>query len=112
MSFAPIRFLTLLLAAWLLASCGGGTSQVVAYQPPRVLAFGDELSAFTSDGRKWAVNALTAGTQNRDCTLLPLWIQVVAGLWNYGFEQCPLPTGQQQAFTRAAPGARAADVVR
>ena len=42
-------------ACLLLASCGGGTSQIQAFNPPRLTAFGDEASAFTPDGRRYLV---------------------------------------------------------
>lgn len=109
---ALARTAAALLAAALLASCGGGTSQITPFNPPRVLAFGDELSAFTSDGRKYAVNGLASDGATRDCTLLPLWIQDVAALYGFGFAQCPVGTGEQKGISRAAAGARAADVVR
>ena len=32
-----------------LASCGGGTSQVEAFVPLRLITFGDETSAFTAE---------------------------------------------------------------
>jgi hypothetical protein len=115
----PARMLSLLaparrlaasaLGALLLASCGGGT-QIEPFEPTRVIAFGDELSAFTADGRKYAVNGLTTDN-TRDCKLLPLWIQVVASSYGYGFAECPVGEGEQKAVTRAAPGARAAELV-
>ncbi|MEN9418641.1 MAG: hypothetical protein RI988_2261, partial [Pseudomonadota bacterium] len=61
MSSSRFRLTAWLLAgaAVLLASCGGGTSQIQAFQPPRLVAFGDEASALGANGRKYAVNALT-----------------------------------------------------
>ena len=106
------------LTAWLLAgapvllaSCGGGTSQIQAFQPPRLVAFGDEASALGTNGRKYAVNALAADGQALDCNALPLWIQDVANAFNFGYAQCPLSGAENKAMTRAAPGARVADVV-
>ncbi|MGI9153921.1 MAG: hypothetical protein ACR2IY_08615, partial [Rubrivivax sp.] len=55
-----------------LASCGGGTSQVETFAPLRLITLGDEMSAFTADGRKYAVNALAADGTTPDCKTLPL----------------------------------------
>lgn len=97
------------LMAALLASCGGGTSQIEPFKAGRLIAFGDELSAFTADGRNFSVNGLDTA-QAPDCNALPIWIQVVAKVYNFGFSQCPLPGGQALAITRAAPGAGSADL--
>jgi phospholipase/lecithinase/hemolysin len=40
-----------------------------------------------------------------------VWVQVVASTYGYGFPECPVGTGDQKAFSRAAAGARVADVV-
>jgi outer membrane lipase/esterase len=107
-------FATVLVAAsaWLLQSCGGGTSQIEAFKPSRVIAFGDETSAITADGRKYAVNGFAADGSTRDCTTLPLWTQVVARAYEYGFPECPVGTGTQAGLSRAAVGARAAELVQ
>ncbi|MEN9416823.1 MAG: hypothetical protein RI988_443, partial [Pseudomonadota bacterium] len=76
-----------------------------------LVAFGDEASALGTNGRKYAVNALAADGQALDCNALPLWIQDVAKAFNFGYAQCPLSGGESKAVTRAAPGARVADVV-
>jgi phospholipase/lecithinase/hemolysin len=97
------------VATLVLASCGGG-NQIDPFEPTRVIAFGDDLSTFTADGRKYAINGLTTDGQ-RDCTLMPLWVQVVASLYGYGFDQCPVGSGAQKAFSYAAAGARVQEVV-
>ena len=93
------------------AACGGGTTQVEPFKPDRYVAFGDELSAFEPDGRKYNVNAFNSASTAYDCKLNPLWIQTVASLYDFGFAQCPTTAGNQTAVSRATPGARAADLV-
>lgn len=93
----------------LLAACGGGSSQVEAFLPDRVIAFGDEHSVFTSDGRKHTVNALkTDGSGAVDCDVHPLWIQTVASVYGYRFSQCPGTLTEFKAVTRAVAGATVA----
>jgi phospholipase/lecithinase/hemolysin len=96
--------------AWSLASCGGGTSQVEAFAPLRLITFGDEMSAFAADGRKYAVNGFAADGSTPDCTALPIWTQVVASTYTFGFAECPVGTGDQKGIARAKPGARVADL--
>ena len=92
------------------ASCGGGTSQVEAFVPLRLITFGDEMSAFTADGKKYAVNGFAAGGTTPDCKALPIWTQVVANVYAFGFPECPVDAGEQKARSRAAAGARTADL--
>jgi phospholipase/lecithinase/hemolysin len=96
--------------ACLLVACGGGTSQVESFTPSRLIAFGDEASAFEADGRKHAVNGLASGTTNRDCLALPIWTQVVANGYGFGFAECPVGSGTQKAVSRAAAGATVASI--
>lgn len=107
---SPLRLAACLAALIsLLTACGGGTSQLEAFVPGRVIAFGDEHSAFTAAGRKYSVNALaTDGTI--DCETNPLWIQTVATVWGYKYAQCQGTATEVKAFTRAAVGATVADV--
>lgn len=95
-------------AGVLLAACGGGTSQVDPFVPDRYIAFGDELSAFTSDGRKWSINAYNSAGTAFDCTLHPLWIQSVAEIHDMKFAQCPAGTADAKAETVAVDGATVA----
>lgn len=92
------------------ASCGGGTSQVETFVPLRLITFGDEMSAFTADGKNYAVNGFATGTSTPDCKVLPIWTQVVANAYAFGFPECPVDTGEQKARSRATAGARAADL--
>lgn len=95
----------------LLGACGGGTSSIEAFIPDRVIAFGDDLSALTATGRKYAVNALkTDGTGAVDCEANPLWIQTVAGIYGYRYAECLGTATEAKAKTWAAAGATVADV--
>jgi outer membrane lipase/esterase len=100
------------LGAALLASCGGSTSQLEPFVAGRVLAFGDEASVITSEGRLYSVNGVNTTTGAIDCTLSPIWIQVVASYYGFVFEQCntTTPPSTPRAFTRATVGAQVEDV--
>jgi outer membrane lipase/esterase len=106
------------LASGWLAACGGGT-QVTAFAPKRVIAFGDETSVIddfngNANGRKFTVNATVSATdQTLACKLDPLWTQVLANAYSIVFPQCnpapnavAAPTGR----IRAAAGAKVADI--
>jgi hypothetical protein len=99
-----IRFAAALAAAVVLASCGGGTSQVDPFSPARYIALGDDLSAFEGDGRKYAVNGVDTTTNAIDCELQPLWIQDLASIYGFGFPECPVGDGEQRALSRAKAG--------
>lgn len=85
------RFLRLAAAAalglGLLAGCGGSTSTVDAFVPGRVLVFGDDLSALTSDGRKYTVNSLDEN-EVLQCLASPLWVQTLATHYGMVFAEC------------------------
>lgn len=96
-------------AAALLASCGGGTSQVDPFAPTRYIALGDESSVIESDGRKYGVNALNAAGTAIDCTVYPIWTQTVASAFGFHFSECPgTATTAAQAESWATVGADAA----
>jgi outer membrane lipase/esterase len=113
------RWAAALAGGVLLASCGGGT-QIVAFVPNRVLAFGDELSTIEPDGRKYSINSYkqvtlpdgTIGddpTGTLDCTRYPIWVQNVATSFGLVFDRCmgaaTVATGQ----ILARAGAKVAD---
>lgn len=105
------RPLLALLAAALLAACGGGTSQIDAFVAERVVAFGDETSALTSDGRKYGVNVLKEDG-SIDCAAQPIWVQSVAAIYGFVFAECnPQAVAVPQAVMRAEAGARVDDLV-
>jgi hypothetical protein len=98
----------------LLASCGGG-DPIVAFEPTRVLAFGDENSLITPDGRKYTINSLATaddGTKTIDCKLGAIWLQRLASKFGLVFPECN-PDGVVDPRSRiyAAVGAKAVDLV-
>ncbi|MEO5697817.1 MAG: SGNH/GDSL hydrolase family protein [Burkholderiaceae bacterium] len=98
-----------LAAALLLASCGGGSSEV--FNATRVIAFGDELSVINADGSKYGVNALaTDSATTLDCALNPIWIQEVASSYGLAFPECPGTAVDPVGRIRAANGATVADL--
>lgn len=99
--------LACLTALVLLTSCGGGTSQIEPFKPSRLLAFGDEASVITSQGLKYSINEFGTDGVTLDCKLSPVWVQILASIYGYGFEQCPVGTGEQKAKSWAQVGARA-----
>ena len=112
-----VRIGAALLAATLLASCGGGT-QVERFVPRRLLSFGDESSVLTTTGNKFSVNAVVYDTTTNpatpttalDCGTNPIWIQMVAGTFGLVFSQCSTTGSAPTAFTFAAAQAGVNDV--
>lgn len=97
-------------AALVLAACGGGTSAINDFVAARVIAFGDELSVLTADGRKYGVNQLDEDDAV-DCATQPIWVQTVAAVYELVFAECnPEDVDETNALMRAAPGARVADL--
>lgn len=100
-----------LLVAAALAACGGGTSQIDPFAPTRILAFGDESSTLTSDGKKYSINGVVDATGAFDCKLNPIWVQTVATAFGLVFPQCnPDNKSPTQGVMYAAPGAKVADL--
>ncbi len=105
------RWVAIVLAAGLgLAACGGGTSQYDPFVPGRLLVFGDEYSALTTNGRNYSVNGL-ATDGNIDCAASPIWVQSLARLYGFTFAECnttsePTPKARMLALA----GAKVADV--
>jgi hypothetical protein len=99
-----------LAGAVLLASCGGGTSQVEPFVPARLVVFGDEMSLVAAGGVKYTVNALKAAPDTGfDCSANPVWTQVVASGYGFSFDSCPVAgTDSQKGVMRAVAGATAA----
>ena len=71
-----------------LASCGGGTYQVTAFAPVRMLSFGDERSHLEGlQGLKYSING-TNTSQQIDCTVAPIWNQALANSYGLVFANC------------------------
>jgi phospholipase/lecithinase/hemolysin len=112
------RWAAALAGGVLLASCGGGT-QIVAFVPTRILAFGDELSTIEADGRKYSINAFkitdpattppTESTTELDCTRYPIWVQTVAASFGLAFDHCLGAATAATGQILAAAGAKVAD---
>ena len=101
--------LCVVCAVWL-AACGGGTSQFETFAPTRVIAFGDESSLLTADGRKYSVNALST-TDVVDCATQPIWEQTLATFYSFVFAECnPTASLTTQAVMRAKAGAKVDDL--
>lgn len=94
----------------LLASCGGETSQLEAFVPKRYFALGDETSLLTPSGRNFSVNGVDAsGTV--DCAQQPIWVQQVAAVYGFGFEQCAGNSSfDARGYILATQGAKVEDV--
>ena len=103
----------LLLTAALLAACGGGTEQVAKFKPNRLFVFGDDNSVIENDGSndgfRYTVNDRSLATAGK-CLVLPIFVQSVALHYGFVFEQCNPLAVTPQAFVRAAPLAKVADV--
>lgn len=101
------------LVAGLFAACGGGTSQIEAFQPARLIILGDEHSVIVDDGaangRKYSINGLDATTRVRDCLLLPNWAQSLATVYGFVFAECNKAAAAPKAFMRAKVGATVED---
>lgn len=100
------------LAAGLLAACGGGSSQIEAFLPDRLIVLGDDTSVLVNDGtnngKKYGVNGLDE-TNARDCLLLPTWTQSLASFYGFVFAECNKNGDTPKAFMRARVGAKVDD---
>ena len=97
--------LTAVVGISLLAGCGGGTSQVEAFVPDRILTFGDELSLLTAEGKKYGTNFVD-DTNVLKCNSSPIWIQTLAARYGMVYSQCnPDNVATAKARTLAVNGA-------
>jgi phospholipase/lecithinase/hemolysin len=74
-----------------LASCGGGTYQVTAFVPARILTFGDESSRLEgAQGLKYSINGISTSTLQIDCSQAPIWTQALANSYGLVYADCNL----------------------
>jgi len=101
-----------LAAVAALASCGGGTYQVTAFTPARILTFGDESNLLVgTQGLKYSINGVSPDTDAIDCSLLPLWDQVLATSYSLDYANCNSQgLAQPGAFMFATVGATVSDL--
>jgi len=96
-----------------LASCGGGTYQVTAFAPARMLSFGDESSRLEgSQGLKYSINQISSTTLAVDCTQSPIWNQALATNYGLVFANCnPNASNDLNAIDLTTVGGTVDDVV-
>jgi lysophospholipase L1-like esterase len=101
-----------------LAGCGGNSSRSEAYVPDRMVTFGDELSTITTtgapssqNGLKYSINAIASSGTTTDCSLAPVWPQVVAQYLGMVYAECNPSNVTPTAFMRASAGETVATVV-
>lgn len=92
-----------------LSSCGGGTGQIEPFRPNRIVILGDENAGLTTDGKRYAINALDANAAI-DCNQLPLWTQSLVSAFGMTLDRCNPGGGEARGTTRAAPAAKAGDL--
>ena len=117
------------LAVMLLASCGGGT-QIEAFSPRRVIAFGDESSLIEVDpthpdqGRKYTVNGVQFFSDTSVdpavtkpvvpttpvCSSNQIWVQQLAASYGFAFPPCASSGVVVNSEMRAVVGATAASI--
>lgn len=100
------------LAAMLgLSACGGGSSPIQAFEPRRVVTFGDETSYIDPTGRKYTINGVDPTTGLQNCAINPIWVQSLAASFGLSYPQCdPNHLAAPQGVMLAQPGAKVADV--
>ena len=102
-----------IVAVAALASCGGGTYQVTAFVPARILTFGDESNQLVgAQGLKYSVNTLSSFSDLVDCSLGPLWTQTLASSYGLVYANCNVEAVVSPgAFDLSTVGATVDDVV-
>ncbi len=93
------------------SGCGGSVTRVEPFVAQAVVVFGDELSLVRPDGYRYGVNVLDASTTppTLNCALNPVWSQVLASNFGFGFPGCAT-AGAPVATVMAQPGATVAGV--
>ncbi|MEO8155880.1 MAG: SGNH/GDSL hydrolase family protein [Rhizobacter sp.] len=114
------RAVVALLAVTALASCGGGT-QIEAFVPRRMIAFGDESNLINTDGTKYTVNAVVFDTTVTpavpvpgpvlDCNSNLVWTQQLAYSYGMAFTgRCSSTVANANGVMLATVNARVADL--
>jgi outer membrane lipase/esterase len=107
-----IGLLALTAATALLVACGGGSAQVEAFRPNRVLAMGDENSVIvdngSADGFRYTINDRTSTAAGK-CQALPNFAQSLISVYGYVFKECNPSGATPAAFVLAQAGARVDD---
>ncbi len=98
----PRRFAAALAWPLLLAACSD-SEFAEPFAADRVVAFGDEYSVITSDGRKYSVNDFTDGTL--DCGKNPIWVQELAASFGKPMGNCAGTSTTAVSISHARPGA-------
>lgn len=126
----PGRATLALCAAAVLSACGGG-DRAEPYVPTRLVAFGDELSVIddtitvtatntvtgaptssgSGNGVKYTINGFNGTTGALDCTINPIWVQILASDFGMAFKECAGTYTTFAAESRAFKGAKTADAV-
>lgn len=125
----------MLLAGLAVAGCGGG-DRVSSFAPQRMVVLGDEYSVIAAGnlttagggtvtaraGAKYTINAQAvdstgAATGALDCVANPIWVQVLAANYGFGFTECNpyagvTPRGKNYAQVGAAVADLAAQVTQ
>jgi outer membrane lipase/esterase len=92
-----------------LAACGGGTDAIEPFEPNQIILLGDETTVLTADGKNYSINGLNSSNVI-DCGLAPIWSQLLVGNFGKTLDRCNPNNVTPRAFTRGAPGAKAADI--
>lgn len=108
-----------LAAAAGLAACGGGTEQYDPFRPDRVIAFGDESSTLTAEGKRYAVNGYVNAsdgegnvvTTPQDCQQNRVWVQSLIEVYGFAFAECnPDGVDASHGLMKARAGATVDDL--
>lgn len=102
-----------LIAVLGLAACGGGGNgtQIQPFNPTRIVTFGDESSYINGQGQKYTINGVDPTSGLADCSVNPIWVQILASAFAMSFPQCdPTHSAAPQGLMMAVPGAKVADL--
>lgn len=94
-----------------LGSCGSG-EQVEPFEPTRILSFGDEQSLLVGgpNGTKYSVNFFNTTADTTDCSVFPIWTQILASNFGLTYAACnPSGVANPQGRILATLNAKVAD---